>query len=204
MWDTLARPDGLDAYGLMTFLATLPAVPWLRPQGPPDPAWHVFLAPSLTAAHAAAMVALSAQALDTAWFSTAGDALDALRAAARAAARDTACLAAWNDARDMVFDTVWDAALEADRATISPHILAGARRLGWRIVWDPILHAAWEATRAGANAAGLVAAGTVCAGLPQAEQHLRHHRARWQVWLRGYALLGESADTFYVYGVEGA
>jgi hypothetical protein len=76
----------------------IPAVPWLQPDGNPDPSWRVFSAESWaaagTAAGAAAWDAAGAAAWDAAWdaagdaaWDAAGDAAwDAARAAARAAA----------------------------------------------------------------------------------------------------------------------
>jgi hypothetical protein len=60
----------------------IPAVPWLQPDGNPDPSWRVFSAESWAAAGTAAGAA--------AWDAAGAAAGDAARAAARAAAWDAA------------------------------------------------------------------------------------------------------------------
>jgi hypothetical protein len=74
----------------------IPAVPWLQPDGNPDPSWRVFRADSWAAARDAAWAA----ARDAAW----------------AAARDAAWDAAWAAARDAAGDAAGDAARDAARA----------------------------------------------------------------------------------------
>lgn len=59
----------------------IPAVPWFRPDGNPDPAWNLFLAP-LGAAYDAARDAARVAAYDAAYDAAYGAAYDAARVAA--------------------------------------------------------------------------------------------------------------------------
>jgi hypothetical protein len=94
---------GWDYSGLMQFLATLPTVPWFQPQGPPNPAWRVFRAPTLAAAREAAR--------------------EAARIAARAAALEATWEATWEAAREAAWEATWEAAWEA--------AWAAAREAAW-------------------------------------------------------------------------
>jgi hypothetical protein len=115
------------------FVAELPTIPWMQPQGAPDPSWWVF------------------ETRDAAW-DAAGDAAgDAARVATRVAAGD----AAWVAPLDAGMDAGMDAAL-------------------WALV-------------------------LVCQGLPLAQHHIDHARARMDVWRRGYGLLGDWDGALYVY-----
>ncbi len=80
----------------------IPAVPWFRPDGNPDPAWNLFLAP-LGAAHGAAY--------DAAY----GASYDAACDAARVAAYDAAYGAARGAARVAAYDAAYGAAYDAAR-----------------------------------------------------------------------------------------
>jgi hypothetical protein len=77
----------------------------------------------------------------------------------------------------------WDAARDAARAA----------------AWDAAWAAAWDAARA---AALVVSTEHVCAGLPLEDRHREHARARWRVWEKGYALLGDVDGVLYVYAKE--
>jgi hypothetical protein len=99
----------------------IPAVPWLQPDGNPDPSWRVFSAESWAAAGDAAKDA----AWDAAWGAARGAAWGAARGAAKDAARD----AAW--------DAAWDAAKDAARDA--------ARAAAWDAAWDAAMDAAWDA-----------------------------------------------------------
>ena len=72
------------------FIASIPAMPWYRNDGDPDPAWKLF------DTRAAARDAAGAAARAAAWAAAGAAARDAAWAAAGAAARD----AAWAAARD--------------------------------------------------------------------------------------------------------
>jgi len=84
----------------------------------------------------------------------------------------------------------------------------------WRVF--PTLDAAWYAAGVAARAAARAAAGYatrdaardaalfalthyVCADLPLAQEHRDHAAARWEVWKRGYGLLGDVEGVLYVY-----
>jgi hypothetical protein len=157
----------------------IPATPFFKPDGNPDPTWRLFTAPTWDAARAAAT--------DAAWAARWGAAWDAARDAATDAAWDAATDAAWGAARDAAtdaaraaaWDAAWDAATDAARAT------------------------AWGAARAAARDAELFAVSEfVCADLALDSTHREHVRARWNVWQKGYALLRDVDGVLYVYGVQ--
>jgi hypothetical protein len=101
--------------------------------------------------------------------------------AARGAAWDAARDAAWNAARDAAEDAAWNAAWNAAR---------GAAR-----------DAAWNAAE---DAADFCVIERLCADLEIAETHCVQIRARWEVWLKGYAVLCDVDGVLYVYAAEGA
>jgi hypothetical protein len=93
---------------VIEFVATIPRVPWFRPDGKPDPEWRVY--PTRAAAGAAAGAVARDAARVAAW-DAARDAGDA----AGAAVWDAAGATAWVAARDAV-RAVGDAAGDAARA----------------------------------------------------------------------------------------
>ena len=140
------------------FVAELPRLPWLEPQGKPDPSWYVF------DTYEMAQDAVSGKRRDIAW----GKALDAAREAARVAMRGAARNAAWKAAWGLLRGVVF---------LVSQQIARGAGLDA--ALWTSIL---------------------VCKGLPLAQEHIDHARARMDVWRRGYGVLCDASD---VYGVEG-
>ncbi len=111
-------------------------------------------------------------ARDSAWDS----ARDSAWASARDSAWDSACASArdsaWASACASAWDSAWDSAC------------ASACASAWDSAWDSALYVVTE---------------HICAGLPLAEVHRAHARARWDVWRKGYALLCDVAGTLYVY-----
>lgn len=101
------------------FVAELPSLPWLRPQGDPDPEWRVF--ETLDAAEAAARA----------------DAEDATQNVARATADAAAWNVAWGAARNAAMDAAWNAARDA--ALGAAHDAAGFA--AWDAAWDAVLWA---------------------------------------------------------------
>ena len=64
--------------------------------------------------------------------------------------------------------------------------------------------AAWVAARDAAGDARLWSQVLVCDGLPLAQRHIDHARARMDVWRRGYGLLCDVDGVLYVYaGLKG-
>jgi len=104
----------------LAFIATIPDVPFLKPDGNPLPEWKLFTAPTLAAARDAARAAVRAATWDATWAAASAAARDAASAAAwaaaSAAARDAASAAARDAARDATWDAAWDATWAAARA----------------------------------------------------------------------------------------
>ena len=86
-----------------SFVASIAAVPWFRPQGDPDPAWIVF------ETRAAARDAVRGAVRGAAW----GAAGDAAVGAAWGAAWGAAGAAAWDAAGDAAVGAAWGAAWAA-------------------------------------------------------------------------------------------
>ena len=89
--------------------------------------------------------------------------------------------------------TAWAAA----RATARDAARAAARDAARGAARD----AAWDAAWAAAWDARLAASYEFCADLPIEQSHRDHVIARWDVWQRGYGLLGDVGGVLYVYGV---
>ena len=135
-----------------SFVASIAAVPWFRPQGDPDPAWIVF------ETRAAARDAVRGAA----W----GAAGDAARAATRAATRDAAGDAAGDAARDAVRGASWGAAWGV--------AWAAAGGAAWGAAW----RAAGDAAGAAALLARCLVVGDVLA--PEHLAHARARWDVWQ------------------------
>jgi hypothetical protein len=108
------KPGWISA--VETFLASIRAVPWFKPSGPPDPAWQHYAARD--AAWAAARAAAGDAAGDAVWAAARAAAGDAARPAAGAAARDAAWAAAGAAARDAAWAAAGDAAWAAELQTL--------------------------------------------------------------------------------------
>jgi hypothetical protein len=67
--------------------------------------------------------------------------------------------------------------------------------------WNAAEDAAWNAAR---GAADFCVIERLCADLEIAETHRAHIRARWEVWLKGYAVLCDVGGVLCVYAAEGA
>ena len=108
------------------FVDALKNIPWLKPDGNPDPSWELFTADMWDVAGDAAWDAAGDTAGDAAWNAARNAARDAARNAAWDAARDAAGNAAENAARNAVGNAArnaaenvarnaaWDAALYAE------------------------------------------------------------------------------------------
>lgn len=174
---------GWDYQGLVAYLATSPHTRWFHPDGQPDPMWRLTIGESWSTARSTARSAARGAARGEAW--------DAAVTAAFLAAWDAAFLAARSVARSAAVDEARSAAVDA--AGKVALALAGG--------------AAWSASKAAARAAAGDAAGDaagvaalyVCEGLPLAPEHRAHLHARWNVWRKGYALLGDVSGQLHVY-----
>lgn len=89
------------------------------------------------------------------------------------------------------YGKTWNAAWNAAWAAAAAADAAAAEDAAW--------NAAGDAARAAASDAALIARIIVCKGLPLDTQHIRHAKARWNVWKRGYALLCDVDGVLYVY-----
>jgi hypothetical protein len=157
----------------------IPATPFFQPDGDPDPAWRLFAGESWAAAEAAAWATARNAAWAAARYASQGAAWDA----ARGAARDAARAAARDAARDAARATAWHAARAAADAAARTAVRAAA----WDAAEDAALYACTE---------------FVCADLPLGDTHRDHARARWNVWRKGYALVGDVDGVLYVYARE--
>jgi hypothetical protein len=150
------------------------AITWFQPDGKPIKQWKLYEEKTLAAAWDAAWAAARDAAWDAAWAA----AWDATRDAAWAAARD----AAWAAARDAAWDAAWAAAWAAARAA----------------AWD----ATWAAARAAAWAATLYVRMLIASDLKLDPKYVKHIKARWNVWKKGYGLLCDVKGVLHVYGVK--
>ena len=107
---------------------------------------------------------------------TVGAASDATRGAVLGAALNAACTAR-GAGRDVAWGAAWDAA------------------------WNAALSAAREAALDVAHDAALMAGYLVVAdlGFKDKVEYLEHALARWEVWQKGYWLLGDIDGKLYVY-----
>jgi hypothetical protein len=119
-------------------------------------------------------------------------------AAARDAARDAARAAAGDAAGKAARDAAWKAAGDAARAAAG----AAARAAAGAAAWNAARDAAWNAAWAAAWAAALISRIIICKGLPLDAKHIRHAKARWNVWKRGYGLYCDINGVLYVYAKE--
>ena len=97
------------------FAAELKEIPWLKPQGDPDPAWSMY------GTEQQAMVSVRHPAMDSAWHAAMSMARDAAKRAGMASAQDAAKRAAFDATTEVVsgvgldplMGAGWDAALWA-------------------------------------------------------------------------------------------
>jgi hypothetical protein len=137
---------------------------------------------------------------DPSWevFPTIDEAWVAARSAARWAGRHG--MAAWAAAWVAARDAACDAALVAARVAARDAAGAAAQRAAYGASCDAALVAARDA----AGDARLWSRVLVCDGLPLAQRHIDHARARMDVWRRGYGLLCDVDGVLYVYaGLKG-
>jgi hypothetical protein len=121
--------------------------------------------------------------------------------AARGAAWDAARDAAWNAARDAAEDAAWNAAWNAARGAARNAARDAARDAAWNAARGAARDAAWNAAE---DAADFCVIERLCADLEIAESGRNGFRARWEVWLKGYAVLCDVDGVLYVYAAEGA
>ncbi len=186
VWPTmglgLERPELVPSWwhDVEAFVTELPTWPWMQPQGDPDPSWKVF--PTSAEARDAARDAERNAKRDVTL-----DVVDAVLDAKHCTAVNMACHASWDVAGNVARDLAWAAARDAARDA--------AGDAAWDEAWDvaraAICDASWDAA--------LWAQVLVCSGLPLAQRHIEHARARMEVWRRGYGLLGALDGVLYVY-----
>ena len=119
-------------------------------------------------------------------------------ATARAAAGAAAGAAAWAAAWDAAGAAARAAARDAARDAAGDAAWAAARDAAWDAAWDAATDAATDAARD----AELMAAVLVCDGLALAPAHVAHAEARWRVWQKGWALLGDVDGRLVVYAAR--
>ncbi len=160
---------------LVDFLAAIPKIPYLKPDGKPKKEWKVFYG----------------ETWDVAW--------DAASGASRNAAMNAASEVAWDSTWNTTINVVKKAASGASRDTAS-NIASDAAR---KATWDTI-DATIDAANGAAWDASLVARFIVVEDLKfkDKEKHLAHVQARWEVWQKGYGLLCDVEGVLYVYAVE--
>ena len=113
--------------------------------------------------------------------------------AAGNAARDAAWNAAGNAAGDAAWNTAWNAAWNAARDAAGNAAGNAARDAAW--------NAARDAAGNAAGNAGLLAR-CLLAKDKLGAKHLKHARARWAVWKRGYGLRCDVNGKLYTYGLN--
>jgi hypothetical protein len=127
------------------------------------------------------------------WIMYYGEAWDAARNAARDAVWDAARDAIRNAARDAARDAVWDATWDATRNA--------ARVATWDAIRDAIRNAArdavWDATWDAALFSYFILTSDL--KFKDREKHLKHVKARWEVWQKGYGLLCDVDGVLYIY-----
>jgi len=197
------RPGYLDKIEALVLGA--PTWPWLKPQCEPDLAWRMFDTPSEAARQAT---------WDTVWDSAWEEArsvvgysdTDSIRDIAQRAASyasQVAPLVSWRARWDARWHMACDATWETARG--------GGREKEWNVVWHKVEAGVREAamravpdksarylTLDAATDAALWAEVLVCDGLPLAQEHIDHARARMDVWWRGYVLVCAVGERLYV------
>jgi len=158
------------------FVAELPSIPWLCPQGDPGPEWRMFEPPE------AARYAARCPVYDAAW--------SAVWGATRRAARDTTLYSIWGTPRY----AAWDAASDGARDVAWDEVWGATRRAVRDMTWD----AARDIVLRAAQDVELWARVLVCADLPLAQRLIDHARERMEVWRRGFWLLGYEHGIPYV------
>jgi len=94
----------------------------------------------------------------------------------------------------------WDAAWDA--------VWGAARGAAWDAARDAARGAAWDAARGAARGAAWDAALfseyiiTADLKFEGREKHLKHVKARWEVWQKGYGLLSDVDGVLYVFAVK--
>ena len=164
---------------LVDFLAAIPKIPYLKPDGKPKKEWKVFYG----------------ETWDVAW--------DAARVAARDAARVALSNAAWNAAWNVAWNAAWDATSDATLDIARNAALNIASDIAWNITWRTVKEVARKASYCAAWDAALIARFIVVEDLKfkDKEKHLAHAQARWEVWQKGYGLLCDVDGVLYVYAI---
>jgi hypothetical protein len=148
----------------------LPTTRWFRPDGEPDPAWHVFTAPSWREAADACIAAIEAAGEDPFVEPGLGEASEAAVAAADAAGR------------------------EIPRRIASGIAIERAERDAKRAAWavrGPDGDAPSEAAQDAADFVhAFVIVRGICADLDIAPEHRALFESRWEVYRKGYMPLG--------------
>ena len=168
---------------LADFLATIPKIPYLKPDGKPKKEWKVFYGRTWNAA----------------W--------DAASGASRDTAMNTASNAAWDTTWNTTINAVKKAASGASRDTASNIASDAARNAAMNAILDTASNAAWDTNEAASGAAwdtALIARFIVVEDLEfkDKEKHLAHAQARWEVWKKGYGLLCDVDGVLYVYAIK--
>ena len=112
--------------------------------------------------------------------------------------------AAWADARDAAWTSPgaasWNAARDAARAAARAAARVAARADAWTASWnaarDAAADAAWDAA---GTAAWECLCNHLCADRSIDQPHRDILRRCWEVWERGYGLVGEVNGVLYVY-----
>ena len=119
------------------------------------------------------------------WIMYYGEAWDAARNAARDAVWDAARDAIRNAARDAARDATRNAARVATWDAIRDEIRNAARDAVWDATWDAALFSYFILTSD--------------LKFKDREKHLKHVKARWEVWQKGYGLLCDVDGVLYIY-----
>ncbi len=122
------------------------------------------------------------------FFDTRDAAWNAARDAVGAAAGDAAGAAAGDAAGDAARAAARDAAWNAARAAVWDVAWAAVRDVAWAAAWD----VAWDASLCAQCV-------HICDGTDLAANHIKHAKARWQVWEKGYGLAADVEGMLYVY-----
>ncbi len=155
------------------FVASPADIPWMIPQGDPDPSWKVF--ETLTAAGSTTRY--------SAWSAAGFAAWSAPGFVPRSVARSAAGSAAWSAAWFAAESAAWFAARSAAGSA--------TRSAAW--------FAAGSAAESAAESAELVACILCCPPGSIEQRHIDYAHAAMDVWLRGYGLAGDVNGVLYVY-----
>ena len=181
--DIRKLPEGVQKK-LADFMQEIPKVPYFKPDGKPKKEWKIFYGKTWDPAWDAAWDA----ARGAAWDAAGVAAWDAAGVAAKDAAGDAAGVAAWDAAGDAARGAAWDAAGVA--AGVAARDAAGVA------AWD----AAWDAARGAALYTDYIIVSDL--KFKNKAKHLKHAKARWEVWQKGYGLLCDVDGVLYVYCIE--